>query len=81
MKEEIKDKDKKVEERKLYTELRDLIVETRDKHTKQLQEIKDKIERNKAEAEVLDTLQKKLQGAIEAGNFYAKGVLPTNNPK
>ncbi len=74
IKEKVKDKD-------LYGELRNKIIETRDKYKTQVADIKEKLEKNREEEKVLSKLRDKLQGAIEASDFYAKAVLPTNNPK
>ncbi len=77
--------DSKVEkvekEKDLFGKLRNTIIENREKYRRQLTDIKDKLEKNTQEIETLTVLRDKLQGAIEASDFYVKAVLPSNNLK
>ena len=65
----------------LYGELRNKITNDRAKFREQLREIKDKIEKNNRDSELLATLRDKLEGAIEASDAFLRSVLPTNNSK
>lgn len=79
--EKIQEKTLDKTDKELYGELRNTIIETRDKYQNQVREIKDKLEKSDEERKALVTLRDKLQGAIEASDFYTKAVLPTNKPK
>jgi hypothetical protein len=67
------------QERDMYIELRNTVIETREKYRRQLLEVKEKLAAGEKERAMLITLRDKLEGAIEASDFYSKAVLPTNN--
>jgi hypothetical protein len=65
----------------MYGKLRNEINLSRDKYKLSLQQTKDAIEQRTQELELLNTRKQRLEGAIEASEYFLKAVLPSNNPK